>query len=86
MHIEYCNQVLGRDKNLKNGVMLMKNTKLCPKCNSTNLLGIQGKHTEYVAGNIIIVGWTALNVVKITRFVCEQCGRFRTYGVQMAGS
>ncbi|NLL05624.1 MAG: hypothetical protein GX270_07530 [Clostridiaceae bacterium] len=52
----------------------MKNTKQCPKCNSTSLLKIPGKHTGYGSGNIIFVGLTALSAVKVTRFVCEQCG------------
>lgn len=52
----------------------MKNTKQCTKCGSSSLLRIPGKHTGYGAGNIILVGLTALNAVKVTRFVCEQCG------------
>lgn len=52
----------------------MKNTKLCPKCDSNNILKIPGKHTGYGAGNIIMVGLTAVKAVKVTRFICEQCG------------
>lgn len=52
----------------------MKNSGLCSKCNSNNLLRIPGKHTGYGAGNIITVGLSAINAVKVTRFVCEQCG------------
>jgi predicted nucleic-acid-binding Zn-ribbon protein len=54
--------------------MFVKNTRLCSKCNSNNLLKIPGKHTGYGAGNIITLGWSAINAVKVTRFVCEQCG------------
>lgn len=52
----------------------MKNTKVCPKCESTDILRIPGKHTGYGSGNIIMLGLTALGAVKVTRFVCEQCG------------
>ncbi len=57
--------------------MFVKNIRLCSKCNSANLLKIPGKHTGYGAGNIITLGWSAINAVKVTRFVCEQCGLFR---------
>jgi predicted nucleic-acid-binding Zn-ribbon protein len=56
------------------GVMLVKNSRSCPKCASFNILKIPGKHTGYGAGNIILVGLTALNAVKVARFLCEQCG------------
>lgn len=52
----------------------MKNTGVCSKCNSDSVLRIPGKHTGYGAGNIIVIGLTAINAAKVTRFVCEQCG------------
>ena len=38
------------------GVMLVKNSRSCPKCASFNILKIPGKHTGSGAGNIILVG------------------------------
>ncbi|HHU55099.1 MAG TPA: hypothetical protein GXZ48_00215 [Acholeplasmataceae bacterium] len=52
----------------------MKNSKTCPKCDSVNIIKIPGKHYGYGAGNIIMVGLTAIKAVKVTRFVCERCG------------
>ncbi|MFW5864700.1 MAG: hypothetical protein ACOCUE_01410 [Candidatus Izemoplasmataceae bacterium] len=52
----------------------MKNTNTCPKCASKEIIRIPGKHTGFGAGNIIIVGQTAIKPVLVTRFVCEACG------------
>jgi len=54
--------------------MFVKDTGVCSKCNSDSVLRIPGKHTGYGAGNIIVIGLTAINAAKVTRFVCEQCG------------
>jgi len=50
----------------------VKNTNLCPKCHSKNLIIIPGKHHGYGAGNIIMVGFTFH--IKVTRYLCEDCG------------
>lgn len=52
----------------------MKNTKTCLKCNSRDILLIPGKHTGYGSGNIIMVGSTSIGSVKVTRYLCCNCG------------
>lgn len=52
----------------------MRDSKNCPKCNSKNILRVPGKHYGYGAGNIIHTGMSALSAVKVTRYVCEECG------------
>ena len=52
----------------------MKNTKSCPKCNSTDILRIPGQVGAYGSGNNISVGWTIFSAVKVTRFLCADCG------------
>jgi predicted nucleic-acid-binding Zn-ribbon protein len=52
----------------------MKNTGQCPKCNSRDLLRIEGQSGAHGAGNNIQVGWTIFSAVKVTRFLCTSCG------------
>lgn len=52
----------------------MKNTKMCPKCNSREILRIPGKAGAYGSGNNITVGSTIFSAVKITRYLCCECG------------
>ncbi|MCD4826070.1 MAG: hypothetical protein K8S55_15880 [Phycisphaerae bacterium] len=52
----------------------MKNTKTCPKCESTDLVRIPGSVGVYGVGNNITVGLTAFSSVKVTRFLCCDCG------------
>lgn len=52
----------------------MKNTETCPKCNSMNILRIPGKAGAYGSGNNIMVGSTIFSAVKVTRYLCCECG------------
>ncbi|MBU5484386.1 hypothetical protein KQI86_08605 [Clostridium sp. MSJ-11] len=52
----------------------MKNTSICPKCNSNSILRIPGKAGSYGSGNIIMTGFTVLSAIKITRYLCCDCG------------
>jgi predicted nucleic-acid-binding Zn-ribbon protein len=52
----------------------MKNTGQCPKCESKELLRIEGQAGAHGAGNNIPVGWTIFSSVKVTRFLCTSCG------------
>ena len=47
----------------------MKNKKVCPKCNSTDIVKVPGN-----LGNKIQVGWTLLSTVEVRRYVCCECG------------
>lgn len=52
----------------------MKNTGICPKCSSGNLVRIPGVVKPYGAGNNIETGITIFSSVKVTRYLCEKCG------------
>ncbi|MBP3413301.1 MAG: hypothetical protein J6K89_08575 [Oscillospiraceae bacterium] len=52
----------------------MKRTRLCPKCNSSDLLRIEGNVGAYGVGNNIMTGATVFSAVKVHRYVCCSCG------------
>ena len=53
----------------------MKNSKMCPKCQSTDIICVPGNATGTGAGNNIIVGNTLfLKFVLVTRYLCGSCG------------
>ncbi|GAA0725780.1 hypothetical protein GCM10008905_21680 [Clostridium malenominatum] len=52
----------------------MKNTKTCPKCNSKSISRILGEAGPHGSGNIIMTGMTVFSAVKVTRYLCCECG------------
>lgn len=52
----------------------MKNRRICPKCNSTDILLIPGKAGAYGSGNNIQTGMTIFSAVLVHRYVCCSCG------------
>ena len=52
----------------------MKNTKSCPKCNSTDIVRIDGYAGAYGSGNNIMLGKTIFSAVNVNRYVCCGCG------------
>ena len=52
----------------------MKNTKVCPMCNSTVIIKVRGNAGAYGSGNNIPTGWTILSAVLVHRYVCCACG------------
>ncbi len=52
----------------------MKNTRICPKCNSSNIIRIDGYAGAYGTGNNIMVGATIFSAVNVNRYVCCNCG------------
>ena len=52
----------------------MRNTKPCPKCNSTDILKIPGLAGGYGSGNNIPTGMSIFSAVKVTRYLCCECG------------
>lgn len=52
----------------------MKNTKKCPKCQSTEIIRIDGSAKAYGAGNNIPIGATIFSYVKVPRYVSCHCG------------
>ena len=52
----------------------MKNTKCCPKCESGNIVRIDGYAGAYGSGNNILVGASIFSAVKVNRYICCGCG------------
>ena len=52
----------------------MKNSKICPKCNSNSIVIIPGSVGAYGVGNNIPVGMTVFNYAKVDRYLCQSCG------------
>lgn len=52
----------------------MKVTGKCPKCSSGEILRIPGKVGAHGAGNNIMTGMTIIGAVKVTRYLCVDCG------------
>lgn len=52
----------------------MKNTNICPKCNSSDIVRIEGNAGAYGIGNNIQVGLTNFSAVLVNRYLCCNCG------------
>lgn len=52
----------------------MKTSKICPKCNSQEIIRIPGQVRGYGVGNNILIGMTIFSAVKVTRYLCTSCG------------
>lgn len=52
----------------------MKKSKICPKCNSTQVLRFDGYHGAYGSGNNLMVGATVFSAVNVNRYICCSCG------------
>ena len=52
----------------------MKNTKICPKCNSSDILIIDGYAGAYDSGNNIMTGASIFSAIKVDRYICCSCG------------
>lgn len=52
----------------------MKNTRVCPKCNHTDIIRVEGRAGAYGTGNNIQVGWSNFSAVLVPRYVCCNCG------------
>lgn len=53
----------------------MKNAKKCIKCDSKNIIRIPGNIGPYGSGNNIIASkMTTRIAVKVTRYLCSECG------------
>src|SRR5947208_16606493 len=58
----------------KGKLRAMKNTHTCPKCNSQEIMRIEGRTGGYGGGNDIRAGSTIFSSVKVTRYLCGSCG------------
>jgi predicted RNA-binding Zn-ribbon protein involved in translation (DUF1610 family) len=52
----------------------MQNSKICPKCQNTEIIRIPGEARAFGAGNNILVGGTIFSAAKVTRYLCASCG------------
>lgn len=52
----------------------MKITRICPKCNSNDIVRIDGYTGAYGSGNNIITGTTVFSGVNVNRYICCRCG------------
>lgn len=52
----------------------MKNTKICPKCRSHDIVRIEGSIGAHGAGNNILLGATIFSAIKVQRYICCDCG------------
>lgn len=52
----------------------MNKSKICPKCNGTDLLRVEGKAGAYGSGNNIMTGMSIFSAVPVHRYVCCTCG------------
>lgn len=50
----------------------MKKTKVCPKCNSSQVVRFDGFRGGYGAGNYLVT--SAFSAVNVNRYVCCNCG------------
>lgn len=52
----------------------MKETKMCPKCQSTSIVRIDGYTGAYGSGNNVMTGLTVFSAVNVNRYICCACG------------
>ncbi len=52
----------------------MKQSSICPKCNSSEIIRIPGQVGAYGSGNNIPIGMTIFSLIKVTRYLCGHCG------------
>lgn len=52
----------------------MKNSKVCPKCHSMDIVRIDGHAGAYGSGNNIMLGATIFSAVRVNRYICCECG------------
>lgn len=52
----------------------MKNSKICPKCEHSNIARLEGSVGAYGAGNNAMIGSTIFSAVPVARYICLDCG------------
>lgn len=52
----------------------MKNTRICPKCQCTEIVRINGYTGSYGSGNNVMLGATIFSAVDVNRYICCKCG------------
>ena len=52
----------------------MKSSKICPKCEHSNIVRIDGYAGPYGVGNNIMVKGSIFSAVNVNRYICCDCG------------
>ncbi len=52
----------------------MKNTRICPKCSSPDIVRFDGYTGAYGSGNNMMTGNTIFSTVNVNRYICCECG------------
>lgn len=52
----------------------MKNSRICPKCRSIDIVIVDGYAGAYGSGNNIMTGLSIFSAVPVDRYVCCNCG------------
>lgn len=52
----------------------MKNQRICPKCNGSDIVIVDGYSGPYGTGNNIVTGATIFSAVNVNRYICCSCG------------
>ena len=52
----------------------MKNTRMCPKCGSSDIIVVDGYAGAYGTGNNIMTGMSIFSAVNVNRYICCSCG------------
>ena len=52
----------------------MKEKNTCPKCQSTNIVRIDGYTGAYGSGNNVMTGLSIFSAVNVNRYICCTCG------------
>lgn len=52
----------------------MKNTRICPKCGSSDIIVVDGYAGAYGTGNNIMTGMSIFSAVNVNRYICCSCG------------
>jgi len=52
----------------------MKQSRICPKCNSNDIVRIDGVTGAYGSGNNVFLGTTVFSAVNVDRYICCHCG------------
>lgn len=57
----------------------MKNSKICPKCNSDEIIIVPGKRIPAENGRNIMIGSSVFSSALFDRYVCSDCGYSEEY-------
>lgn len=52
----------------------MKLSRICPKCQSADIVRFDGNVGPYGSGNNLMIGSTLFSAIKVNRYVCCRCG------------